>query len=281
MLDATPAAALPDVRQARESGLVASAFPRRTTRRNWRPRFALAAQFDRKVIVERGIEGRELECSVLGNEAPIASLPCEILPSPRVLRLRGQVSAGSGARPRCPRSCRRSRPKNCGGWPWNATARWSARAWRASISSWRRRPDRLYINEINTIPGFTSISMYPEDVGAQRHPVRDLLDQLIELALDRHKRKTADAVREIIGLWRAAQFEDFRLPMMIRFAAALLLAAATLPAQDDLDKPLRSFIDAFATASSNAADPINAESLLRRRDPTAAQPPGPAQRLFR
>src|SRR5205823_5082903 len=43
--------------------------------------FRLAAQFDRKVIIERGIEGRELECSVLGNEAPIASLPCEILPS--------------------------------------------------------------------------------------------------------------------------------------------------------------------------------------------------------
>src|ERR1700683_2632086 len=42
---------------------------------------ALAAQFDRKIIVERGIEGRELECSVLGNEAPMASLPCEILPS--------------------------------------------------------------------------------------------------------------------------------------------------------------------------------------------------------
>src|SRR5436309_12802708 len=43
--------------------------------------FQLAAQFDRKVIVERGIEGRELECSVLGNDSPIASLPCEILPS--------------------------------------------------------------------------------------------------------------------------------------------------------------------------------------------------------
>ena len=43
--------------------------------------FRLAAEFDRKVIIERGIEGRELECSVLGNEAPIASLPCEILPS--------------------------------------------------------------------------------------------------------------------------------------------------------------------------------------------------------
>ncbi len=43
--------------------------------------FALAAQFDRKIIVERGIEGRELECAVLGNEAPMASLPCEILPS--------------------------------------------------------------------------------------------------------------------------------------------------------------------------------------------------------
>src|SRR5436309_3802130 len=45
-----------------------------------RAAFVLAAQFDRKIIVERGIEGRELECAVLGNEAPIPSLPCEILP---------------------------------------------------------------------------------------------------------------------------------------------------------------------------------------------------------
>ena len=45
------------------------------------PALALAAQFDRKIIVERGIEGRELECAVLGNDAPVASLPCEILPS--------------------------------------------------------------------------------------------------------------------------------------------------------------------------------------------------------
>src|SRR5207302_8353257 len=43
--------------------------------------FVLAAQYDRKIIIERGIEGRELECSVLGNEAPMASVPCEILPS--------------------------------------------------------------------------------------------------------------------------------------------------------------------------------------------------------
>ncbi len=55
---------------------------------------AFAAQFDRKVIVERAIIGKELECAVLGNDKPIASAPCEVISIARFLRLRRQVSAG-------------------------------------------------------------------------------------------------------------------------------------------------------------------------------------------
>ena len=68
----------------------------------------------------------------------------------------------------------------------------SAKAWAASISCWRPRPGSFYINEINTIPGFTSISMYPKMWEYSGMPYAQLLDRLIELALERArvKRKT-------------------------------------------------------------------------------------------
>ena len=123
---------------------------------------AFAAQYDRKIIVERGIAGRELECAVLGNDAPDGVPTLRDSALARFLRLRRQVPAGPGADPSCPPICPRRRPPKCAAWRWNATARWSAKAWRAWISCWRAPPGKLYINEINTIPGFTSISMYPK-----------------------------------------------------------------------------------------------------------------------
>ncbi len=65
------------------------------TREELRAALDLAAQFDRKIIVERAIDGRELECAVLGNDDPVASLPCEVLPVARFLRLRGQVPSAT------------------------------------------------------------------------------------------------------------------------------------------------------------------------------------------
>jgi len=150
--------------------------------------FRLAAEFDRKVIIERGIEGRELECSVLGNEAPIASLPCEILPSREFYdyedkyvldKARVQVPAELG--PEHTEELRRLavecyRAVECEGM--------------ARVDFFlEKETDKLYINEINTIPGFTSISMYPKMWEHSGIPFGTLLDQLIELALDRHKRK--------------------------------------------------------------------------------------------
>jgi hypothetical protein len=95
---------------------------------------ALAAQYDRKIVVERGIVGRELECSVLGNEAPEASLPCEILPSrefydyeDKYLLDRAQTT---GSRRPAAGKDRRGAPAGRG----LLSAQWNARAWRASIS---------------------------------------------------------------------------------------------------------------------------------------------------
>jgi D-alanine-D-alanine ligase len=152
--------------------------------------FELAKQFDRKVIVERGIEGRELECSVLGNEAPIASLPCEILPSREFYDYEDKYLLDM-ARTQVPADLPSERV--------DEIRRLAVECYRAVECEGMARVDfflenetnRLYINEINTIPGFTSISMYPKMWEHSGIPFGTLLDQLIELALDRHRKKHA------------------------------------------------------------------------------------------
>jgi D-alanine-D-alanine ligase len=152
--------------------------------------FALAAQFDRKIIVERGIQGRELECSVLGNEAPIASLPCEILPSREFYDYDDKYLLDL-AQTKVPADLPPERTEEL--------RRLALEGYRAVDCEGMARVDfllesatgRLYLNEINTIPGFTSISMYPKMWEHSGIPFGALIDRLIELALDRHRQKKA------------------------------------------------------------------------------------------
>jgi D-alanine-D-alanine ligase len=151
---------------------------------------ALAARYDRKIVIERGIAGRELECSVLGNEAPLASLPCEILPSrefydyeDKYLLDRAQTQVPADLPPEMTEEVRRL----------------AVECYRAVECEGMARVDflleaatgKIYINEINTIPGFTSISMFPKMWEHSGIPFSALIDRLIELALDRHRRKKA------------------------------------------------------------------------------------------
>jgi D-alanine-D-alanine ligase len=154
------------------------------------PALRLAAEFDRKIVVERGIEGRELECAVLGNDDPVASLPCEILPSKEFydyedkylldraqFRLPAELSDAQTAELR----------------------RLAVECYRAVGCEGMARVDflletatgKLYLNEINTIPGFTSISMYPKMWEQSGLAFPALLDRLIELALERHAARKA------------------------------------------------------------------------------------------
>src|SRR5215475_1248768 len=152
--------------------------------------FRTAEQYDYKVIVERGIEGRELECSVLGNDDPAASLPCEILPSrefydyeDKYLLDRAKTQVPADLAPEVTAEMRRL----------------AIECYRAVGCEGMARVDfflehatgKLYINEINTIPGFTSISMYPKMWEHSGVPFGNLLDRLIALALERHARKKA------------------------------------------------------------------------------------------
>jgi D-alanine-D-alanine ligase len=150
----------------------------------------LAAQYDRKIIVERAIVGRELECSVLGNEQPVASLPCEILPSrefydyeDKYLLDRAKTEVPAKLPPAKTEELRLL----------------AVECFRAVECEGMARVDfflesatgQLYINEINTIPGFTSISMYPKMWEHSGIGFSALIDQLIGLALDRHRRRKA------------------------------------------------------------------------------------------
>ncbi len=148
----------------------------------------LASSFDRKVIVERGITGREFECAVLGNEDPVAAVPCEILPSREFYDYEDKYLLDQAQTVI----------------PANLTPEQTAEMQRLAVECYRAvecegmaRVDflletatgRLYINEINTIPGFTSISMYPKMWEYSGLPMPKLIDRLIELALARHEAK--------------------------------------------------------------------------------------------
>ena len=151
---------------------------------------AFAEQYDRKVIVERGIIGRELECAVLGNETPEASLPCEILPSREFYDYDDKYLLDQ-AKTQLPAELPPAKT--------DELRRLAVECYRAVECEGMGRVDfllesatgQLYINEINTIPGFTSISMYPKMWEHSGIAFGDLLDRLIELALDRDKMKKA------------------------------------------------------------------------------------------
>jgi|CZKE01.1.fsa_nt_gi D-alanine-D-alanine ligase len=151
---------------------------------------SLAAQYDRKVIVERAIIGRELECAVLGNEAPMASLPCEILPSREFYDYEDKYLLDR-ARTQVPADLPPEQTEE--------VRRLAVECYRAVECAGLGRVDfllesatgKLYINEINTIPGFTSISMYPKMWERSGIPFPALIDRLIELAIVRHQRKNA------------------------------------------------------------------------------------------
>jgi D-alanine-D-alanine ligase len=154
------------------------------------PALRVAAEFDRKIIVERAIVGRELECAVLGNEDPAASIPCEILPSRDFYDYEDKYLLDL-ARTQVPADL-----------PSEVTAelrRLAVECYKAVECEGMARVDfllenatgRLYINEINTIPGFTSISMYPKMWEHSGIPFGTLVDRLIDLALARHEAKKA------------------------------------------------------------------------------------------
>jgi D-alanine-D-alanine ligase len=153
-----------------------------------------AAKYDRKLVVEQGVGGkksraRELEVGVLGNDAPKASVVGEIIPGKEFYDYEAKYLS-EGSVPVIPAKITRDEARRI--------REMAVAAFRACDLSGLARVDflmepdgkrRIYLNEVNTLPGFTQISMYPKLWEATGIPYTTLITQLIELALERHEDK--------------------------------------------------------------------------------------------
>ncbi len=156
-----------------------------------------AARYDRRVLVERGLEARELEVSVLGNDGPAGLGGGRGDPGRRVLFVPGEVSGRhlGAADPGAARAGRLGRSPALGSRVLQGDRR--RRHGTRRLPAQERSTGKLYINEINTLPGFTSISMYPKLWLATGYTYPGLIDRLIELALERQAEK--DALLRVYG----------------------------------------------------------------------------------
>ncbi len=147
-----------------------------------------AFRYDRKAVLEAAVDAREIECSVLGNDEPVASVPGEIVPCNEFYDYEAKY-LDEGSRLIIPAEI----PPEVS----DRVRRIAVAAFRAVDGAGMARVDfflerstrALYLNELNTIPGFTPISMYPKLWEASGVPYAELLDRLIALALERHADK--------------------------------------------------------------------------------------------
>ncbi len=152
----------------------------------------VAARYDRKILVEQAIDAREIEMSVLGNDDPIASVPGEIIPSNEFYDYEAKyIADDSELLIPAPISAELA----------GRIQEMAVQVYQALDCAGMARVDfflergtyRVYVNELNTIPGFTPISMYPKLWQASGISYTGLIDRLIELALERHRDKSRSA----------------------------------------------------------------------------------------
>ena len=152
------------------------------------PALNLAAEFAMKILVEQCIVAREIEISVLGNHEPQASVPGEIVPHREFYDYAAKYLE-EGTQLLIPADLKPAQVKKI--------QAYAVEAFRALELAGMARVDffveketgKIYLNEVNTIPGFTSISMYPKMWEASGIPFRELIDKLIELAFEIHREK--------------------------------------------------------------------------------------------
>ena len=165
------------------------------------PAIEEAAKFDRKIVIEQGVGGkknkaREIECSVLGNDEPVASVPGEIVPVKEFYDYNAKY-LDEGSELIIPAKLTKAEAKK--------VQELAVRSFKAVDCSGLARVDflmepgsgkpgsgksrKIYLNEINTMPGFTAISMYPKLWAASGLDYPGLIDRLIQLGLERHADK--------------------------------------------------------------------------------------------
>jgi len=157
------------------------------------PAIAEAAKFDRKIVIEEGVGGkknkaREIECAVLGNDDPKASVAGEIVPCKEFYDYDAKYLA-EGSEGIIPAKITKTEMKT--------VQRLAVAAFQAVDCTGLARVDflmdpksrKIFVNEINTMPGFTAISMYPKLWAATGVPYPELIDRLIQLGIERHEDK--------------------------------------------------------------------------------------------
>jgi D-alanine-D-alanine ligase len=157
------------------------------------PAIEEAAKFDRKIVIEQGVGGnkekaREIECSVLGNDEAAASVPGEIVPVKEFYDYNAKY-LDEGSQLIIPAKLTKAEAKK--------VQELAVKAFKAVDCSGLARVDflmdpktrKIYLNEINTMPGFTAISMYPKLWAASGLEYPDLIDRLIQLGIERHEDK--------------------------------------------------------------------------------------------
>lgn len=144
-----------------------------------------AFKYDLKILIEEFVECREIECSVLGNEAPIVSLPGEVIPKHEFYSYEAKYIDENGALLDIPAKLSDAQIKKIQEIARKAFLVLGCEGM-ARVDFFVTKDDRFIINEINTIPGFTKISMYPKLWEVSGIPYSQLIDKLIQLALDRY-----------------------------------------------------------------------------------------------
>jgi len=148
-----------------------------------------AFQFDTRIMIEKAIDCREIECAVLGNENPAASILGEITPNHEFYSYEAKYIDPNGATMKIPADI----DGNLAGLIRKAAVKGYIALACSSLARvdffLDKKTNEFYLNEINTLPGFTSISMYPKLWEATGLKYSDLLDKLIALALERHRNK--------------------------------------------------------------------------------------------
>lgn len=168
---------------------------------------ANAFAYDHKIIIEEYIKGREIECAVLGNDTPIASIPGEVIPHHEFYSYEAKYLDDNGASIEVPAKLPAEGIKRI--------QELSIAAFNTMCCSGMARVDffytaqgEVYINEVNTIPGFTSVSMYPQMWQASGINYPQLVEQLIDLAIEKFNKqqsiRTYFELPETINLKKAS-----------------------------------------------------------------------------
>lgn len=154
---------------------------------DWDKALDLGFMYDHKLLVEEAIEGREIECSVLGNEDPIASIPGELIPTHEFYSYEAKYLDENGALIVIPAALFEEEVKRIQKLAIDAYKVLCCEGM-ARVDFFLTNQGEIKVNEINTLPGFTKISMYPKMWQASGLSYPALLDRLIELAIDRHRK---------------------------------------------------------------------------------------------